>query len=220
MRDEEPMHEDWDDEELEALGPEFDGIREGVPIPIMRAVYAHRRLTVVCGRAGLTDEGSVNGMNFDDRTAAGVSILELGETQAQDGGWDLTAGFLADGRREVAERRLLRWAGLVGYSRVWLPDRLVEPPERPPVNSTATVGCTACGHRWHGRGRRFWQMVWSERIFPNVCPLCGVTLAQWSVQTPRRVRSDKAEGNASQPHIEHRTQAARSRMGRGRESLE
>jgi hypothetical protein len=52
------------------------------------------------------------------------------------------------------------------------------------VRAIASVSCPTCGHRWHGRGRRFWRGVWAVRLFHNICPLCGGILPQWSVRVP------------------------------------
>ncbi len=182
--------DDWEIDE-DALGPDFEGVNQGVPVPLMRAVFAKRRLTVLGGRTSLFNDGSPGGMNFASRTRAGVSILELGETESEGFGWELTVGFLADGKRAGAEQALAIWAGRVGYRRIWLPDNVFEPPPAPPVRAIGSVGCPTCGHRWQGRGRRFWKQVWDIRLFPNVCPLCGATMPQWSVRVPSRTSPEE-----------------------------
>lgn len=65
------------------LGPEYEGLTQGVAVPCMRAMFAKWRLTVLAHRADLLHDGSVGGMNLAGRSEAGVSTIGLGETSAR-----------------------------------------------------------------------------------------------------------------------------------------
>jgi hypothetical protein len=191
----------------EGLGPDWEGVEEGVAVPIMRAVYARRRLTVVVPHQRLTSDGDISGMGFGDRSDAGISIMELGETELDGFGWELTVGFLADGDRTGAERALETWSSRVGYRRVWFPERIYEPGNAPNVCSRAGIDCPTCGHAWRGTGRRFWAQIWEVRLFPNLCPLCGCNLPQWRVQ--RRAAAATLDGTTLADELEE----AQDRLG-------
>jgi hypothetical protein len=192
------MAEDDEWEIEEEPHPDLDGIDQGVPPPMIRAVCRRNQLTVLPRREWMVDDAGFASTSLAERSEAGVSIIELAETELDGFGWELTVSFLAEGDRETAERMISTWSGRVGYRRVWFPDRIYEPPVPPRVRSQALVECPACRHTWHGRGRRFWHQVWEMRLFPPVCPLCGSTMPQWRVQRmPYITPAERAERAAA-----------------------
>jgi hypothetical protein len=190
--------------------PDLEGIDQGVPAPIMRAICTPRTLTILANRAWMIDDAGFYSRNFDERSEAGISILELGETEMDGYGWELTVSYLAEGDRARAERAISTWAGRVGYRRVWFPDRIYEPGKPPRVSSQALVECPTCRHTWHGRGRRFWHQIWEFRMFPPACPLCGSTMPQWRVRrTPYITPEERAERAAERRRLQRLKQQRR-----------
>jgi hypothetical protein len=78
----------------------------------------------------------------------------------------------------AARRVLTEWAALVGYRRLWLPDRVVELDPPPPVG-TATVRCPTCASVWADSSPGFWALVRRNGHFPGYCPACGGSLPEW-----------------------------------------
>ena len=215
--------DDFEDEselEEEAIDPELDGWERGVAVPIMRATYAQGLLTVVVPRQRLLNDGDITGMSFDARSDAGVSIIELGETELDGFGWELTVGFLAEGNRARAERAIQIWSARVGYRRVWFPDRIYEPGRPPRPHTVAMMDCPTCGHPWRGRGRRFWRQVWDVRLFPNLCPLCGGTLPQWRLVPRRGPAAERRPRRPARGRMERLAKRLEGREGFGTTSAE
>ena len=78
-----------------------------------------------------------------------------------------------------AEEALLRWAPTVGYTRVWLPSRVVD-FEAPAPLGRAIVDCPSCGAQWEDGSTHFWARVRGNGWFPARCPACGGSLPQWT----------------------------------------
>jgi hypothetical protein len=78
-----------------------------------------------------------------------------------------------------AESALVAWAAVVGYRRVWLPDRLVELDGELARVTRARVRCPTCGATWEDESVTFWERVRSSGGFPGVCLACGATLPEW-----------------------------------------
>src|SRR4051812_50012970 len=68
---------------------------------------------------------------------------------------------------------LLDWAANTGYSRVWLPDRVVDLREDAAVAGTARVRCPTCSLEWRDSAPEFWQSVREDGWFPGFCIACG-----------------------------------------------
>jgi hypothetical protein len=111
-----------------------------------------------------------------------VAIADLRRWRNDDGSGELSVEFLSGGDRRRAERVLERWARVAGYSRIWLPDRVVElrGAEPPPVG-TACADCPTCGTAWDDGIPEFWRTVHGAGCFPRTCLLCGGELPQWSL---------------------------------------
>ena len=92
-------------------------------------------------------------------------------------------------------RRLIRWAGVVGYRRLWFPDGVVE-LEAPDGLPTAQVVCPTCTARWADSSAPFWEMVREFGHFPGYCSACGGSLPEWEVPR-RRGRSGDSAGQAA-----------------------
>ena len=80
---------------------------------------------------------------------------------------------------EDAEEAILRWAPTVGYTRVWLPSRVVD-FEAPAPLGRAIVDCPSCGAQWEDGSPNFWARVRANGWFPARCPACGGSLPEWS----------------------------------------
>lgn len=76
---------------------------------------------------------------------------------------------------------LLEWAQLVGHTRVWLPDRLVDLELTLVPEGRAEVECPTCGAHWSEGEPRFWANVRRWGYFPSFCLGCGGSLPEWSV---------------------------------------
>ena len=82
---------------------------------------------------------------------------------------------------ELAERALLRWAGRVGYRRVWPAGRVVDLAGVLPCLGWAEVTCPTCGARWEDGSIEFWEAVRRDGWFPGSCLACGGSLPEWDV---------------------------------------
>ena len=78
---------------------------------------------------------------------------------------------------------VVAWARSVGYSRVWLPDEVLE-LDGEPAGGAAKVLCRSCGARWADESHRFWLQVREQGHFPGYCPACGSSLPEWEVSNP------------------------------------
>lgn len=72
------------------------------------------------------------------------------------------------------------WARRVGYSRVWLPDDVINLSGEP-AGGNAKVRCRSCGARWEDCTHDFWLRVRESGHFPGSCPACGDSLPEWDV---------------------------------------
>jgi hypothetical protein len=149
--------------------------------PELRATIVGTRLTLHDWFPGLVCGGPFRD-RFRDRRDAGVAIADLRRWRNDDGSGELSVEFLSGGDRPRAERALERWAHLAGYSRVWLPDRVVEfPAASAPAVARANSSCPTCGAEWDDEIPEFWQTVRNSGCFPRTCLLCGGELPQWSL---------------------------------------
>ena len=177
MGDEEFNEDEIDWEEL------MSELEEG---PTFRVTIAGPRLTLIRWFPSLIPRNCPAGNLFRPREQAGVTIADLTVEQAE-AGRELSVTYLVDGGGVAAERLLIRWAGLVGYTRVWLPDRVVE-PATPTALGRARVECPSCGADWEDSSAEFWAQVHSDGHFPNSCPLCAGDLPQWWLVPARAKR--------------------------------
>jgi hypothetical protein len=92
----------------------------------------------------------------------------------------------------AARRVLSEWAALVGYRRLWLPDRVIELDPPPPVGS-ASVRCPTCTSVWSDSSAGFWATVRRNGHFPGYCPACGGSLPEWR-PAPAAPRSRRPAG--------------------------
>jgi hypothetical protein len=156
----------------------------------------------------------VAGGPFRDRfralREAGVAIADLRRWRNEDGTGELSVEFLSGGDRRSAERVLTRWARLAGYSRIWLPDCVVQlSGGEPPAAEAARADCPTCGASWDDESPRFWQHVRDVGCFPRTCLLCGGELPQWSqaeADSPAkgRVTADGGHDRPSRPRPRRR----------------
>lgn len=174
------MDEDWDEELFEAAKELEVEINLGVPQETWRATISGSRVQLVSLGAHLAGTDGGVGTMFTEVEEAGVTIADLASSEDEDSGHELTVTFLAAGD-PGAEAAITRWAGLVGYRRIWFPDRVVGVDNSPRFTDKATVTCSGCRHVWTGGGRGFWIGIMSRRAFPVFCLLCGGDLPQWEL---------------------------------------
>jgi hypothetical protein len=161
------------DEEDPGLGA-FEDLEDA---PKFRATIADGRLMLIPWTPHLAFAGPL-GVMARQRGEDGVTIVDL----SAPGPRELIATQVANGSRWPSARRtLLRWARIVGYRRVWLPDRVVdlEPPRR--ALGEASVHCPTCHMHWTDGSPDFWAFVHENGSFPRWCTICGSGLPQWEV---------------------------------------
>ena len=174
------MDEDWEDELLRAAEELEAEIKIGVPQPTFRATIQGERIQLISSGLSLAEADNPLGTLFEGVERAGVTIADLFDSGDEGSERELTVTFLAEGDPR-AEETLTEWAALVGFRRIWFPDRVAEVAEGPVLSSKAAVDCPSCRHRWSGGGRDFWLEVTERRAFPVMCPVCGSDLPQWKL---------------------------------------
>jgi hypothetical protein len=108
----------------------------------------------------------------------GVALVDLRHAGEDDEELVATVPPNAPRLTPAARRALARWAAVVGYRRLWLPDRVLE-LEPPPALGTATVRCPTCTATWADGSESFWATVRANGHFPGYCPACGGSLPEW-----------------------------------------
>jgi len=83
---------------------------------------------------------------------------------------------------EEVERVIVRWAGQVGYRRVWLAESVVEVEFPKSETLSAHFRCPTCSAELSGDSADFWLAVRRARMFPPFCLTCGVESPQWEVR--------------------------------------
>jgi hypothetical protein len=79
---------------------------------------------------------------------------------------------------------VLAWARLVGYTRVWLPDDVVDFEDTLVALAEAEVECPTCGMCWANSSPDFWATVRRSGYFPPTCPACNGSLPEWGFAEP------------------------------------
>lgn len=74
---------------------------------------------------------------------------------------------------------ILAWAAAVGFTRVWLPDRVADVGPAAEPLGRAHVRCPTCGLVWHDDTPDFWAAVRAAHSFPGWCAACGGSLPEW-----------------------------------------
>jgi hypothetical protein len=112
------------------------------------------------------------------RLESGIVLVDLRHAGEDDD--ELVASVPPNAPRltAAARRTLARWAALVGYRRLWLPDRVLE-LDPPAALRTAEVECPTCTATWADGSESFWAMVRANGHFPGYCPACGGSLPEW-----------------------------------------
>jgi hypothetical protein len=146
------------------------------PEPFLRATIAGDRITLNPPLSG-TITGGPASMTLA-QLERGVVLVDLRHAGEDDE--ELVASTPPNAPRltAAARRTLQRWAAVVGYRRLWLPDRVVE-LEPPPATGTATVRCPTCTATWADGSDSFWATVRAHGHFPGYCPACGGSLPEW-----------------------------------------
>jgi hypothetical protein len=160
--------------EEEAMGP-----------PDFRATITRGKVTVINWAPYLLRAGP-HGQLLRERARAGVTIADLWMTGVPQETWvegnelhELIVEYLSVANRRHADRALTRWAEAVGYTRLWLPDRLVALDFDHPLG-LAHVECSNCGAKWEDSSPDFWAGVRACGRFPSVCQICNGDLPQWA----------------------------------------
>ena len=144
--------------------------------PFVRATIQHGTLTLNPWTPGLIDGGPM-GMVLDGARSALADLVVIAE------GEELIVQPVPRARWDADdEDAVLAWAAAVGYRRVWLPSRVVEPSALA-ESVRAGVTCPTCGLRWEDETPEFWASVREDGHFPGWCRACGGSLPEWSFVT-------------------------------------
>lgn len=117
----------------------------------------------------------------------GVAIVDLRQAGEDDDELVATVPPNAPPPGAAARRVLADWAALVGYERLWLPDRVIDLDPPPPVGP-ASVRCPTCTSVWTDSSQAFWAKVRASGHFPGFCPACGGSLPEWRLVRTEAVR--------------------------------
>jgi hypothetical protein len=160
-------------------------------LPDLRLTIRRGAVLAVDWHHALVRTGPLTTM-LRERERAGVGIADA--TVIREGGLaaEAVVAFVA-GDTPPARAAIVRWAGDVGYRRLWLPGDVVE--LRGPQEAPAETRCSGCAVRLHDAAPEFWRHVRALGRFPSACPVCGGDLPQW------RVRQN--EPAASDPEADH-----------------
>lgn len=168
-----------------------------IATPDYRATITRTRIFVTDWAPWLASGGPM-GPVLRARSRAGVAIADLTVLRGEELLADELVVELVTGDYEATQARLVDWARMVGYRRVWLPDDVVELDA--PVGGLARVRCDTCRARWEDDAEDFWTNVRRLGHFPTGCPLCGDTMPQW----------EACEQPANAPCEDRRQKPARS----------
>jgi hypothetical protein len=159
------------------------------------------RATIAAGRITLNPplHGTITGGPASMTLARldGVVLVDLRHAGEDDEELVATVPPNAPPITTAARRTLADWAAVVGYRRLWLPDRVLE-LEPPDALGTAEVRCPTCTATWADGSPRFWATVRANGHFPGYCPACGGSLPEWRTAARRRTRG-RRPGTAARP---------------------
>jgi hypothetical protein len=141
----------------------------------LRATIAGGQITLNPPLTG-TIRGGPASMTF--ARLEGVAIVDLRDAGEDDCELVATVPPNAPPPGAAARRLLADWAALVGYRRLWLPDRVIDLDPPPPVGAVS-VRCPTCTSVWADSSDAFWAMVRRNGHFPGYCPACGGSLPEW-----------------------------------------
>ena len=148
-------------------------------LAILRAVSRDGELTLVPWNPGLPQEvpEAVRRELGDE----GIAIADLHVLVYDEEAREISVDFCFDPPAEVrgsAEAVIREWAGAAGYTRVWLPDGVID---LDPVAAPQAVrsACRVCGQERMLEDPRWWANVRTYGRFPDYCSLCGSRLPQW-----------------------------------------
>jgi hypothetical protein len=145
------------------------------PEPFLRATITQDRITLNPPLRG-TITGGPASMTLG--RLEGVVLVDLRHAGEDDDELVASVPTNAPPMTAAARRTLTRWAALVGYRRLWLPDRVLE-LDPPGSRRTAAVECPTCTATWSDGSDSFWATVHANGHFPGYCPACGGSLPEW-----------------------------------------
>src|SRR5687767_9897928 len=123
------------------------------------------RATIVDGTVTLNPwtpylvRGGPGAMALEGLAAHGVVLLDL-FAEGEPGDEELTARYVCRSPRSAeAEEALTAWAALVGYRRIWLPDRVLDLDPAACDVGLAEARCPTCRLEWRDETPDFWTGV-------------------------------------------------------------
>jgi hypothetical protein len=156
------------------------------------------RATISRGQVSITEWApwlvrDLPGGETDESEGPGFAIADLTPVGEEEQELVVRVQLHKHDRRE-AECRLIDWSSHVGYSRVWLPTRVVEIPPCAEQIGVATVRCPTCATVWRDASPEFWLAVRDRKLFPLWCRICGSEMPQWEVsgRSPEPIGADAA----------------------------
>ncbi len=108
-----------------------------------------------------------------------VAELTVAEVEGESGRRDLIARFVCRSESGGEVETLVDWAARTGYSKLWLPDRLIDLEIDPNRLGEASTDCPTCGAHISTDDPRFWAEVLGRGYFPDTCNYCGCSLPEW-----------------------------------------
>lgn len=174
------------------MSGQIDSLAEAnnaLPSPNLRATIKGEQLFVTDWGTQLAGPGVLRARpasEGDQPTPAIVDLASLGE-----GNEELMVMHYDDRQDlEEVERVIVRWAGQVGYRRVWLAESVVAVDFPDSGIPSAHFRCPTCSAELSGDGADFWIAVRRMKMFPPFCLTCGVEAPQWDVSTEQESLSD------------------------------
>jgi hypothetical protein len=171
---------------------------EELPPPDFRATLSDDELMLQAWHPGLVpDWGAVASLA---RTPDSPPIADLSILRDAKGGNELIVTGILNAETPVFTDALCSWAASLGYTRVWLADRLVtlDPFTSAGSSGCAEASCRSCRRTWRDSSPMFWQGCIRGGFFPLYCMCCGATLPQWSAASA--VRSE--HGSTTPPQVD------------------
>src|SRR4051794_7360225 len=116
--------------------------------PRFRATIASGRLFLAQWHAGLIPGCGPQASRLRQRNKAGVAIADLSVIRNGPCQVEIIVSTLGGELTPAARLVLLTWATDTGYTRVWLPDSIVDLHDRDAACPRAHATCPSCRSRW------------------------------------------------------------------------
>jgi len=163
-----------------------------LPSPSLRATIRGEQLFITDWGTQLAGPGALKARSIpegDQPAPAIVDLAPLGDENEE------LMVMHYDERQDLdeVERVIVRWAGQVGYRRVWLAKSVLDVDFPESGIPSAHFRCPTCSAELSGDGADFWIAVRKMKMFPPFCLTCGVEAPQWDVSSEQDSPADGPE---------------------------